>query len=74
MTIGDDAFLRHEELKKLILLGQERGYLTYVEINEHLPEDVQNSEQINGIVDMIKDMGIEVRHELAKIYSFKKLN
>ena len=71
MTPGEDEFMRREQLKKLILLGKERGYLTYSEINKHLPDDVQNSGHIDGIVAMIKDMGIEVRHENAKVYPFK---
>src|SRR5690606_17177484 len=41
----------------------ERGYLTYAEINDHLPDDVQNSEQIDGIIGMINDMGIQVYEE-----------
>jgi RNA polymerase primary sigma factor len=63
---------RQEKLKNLIQLGKERGYLTYSEINEHLPHDVQGVEQIDGIIGMIKDMGIDVRQETAKVYPFKK--
>ena len=51
-------------LKLLIVLGKERGYLTYAEINDHLPDDVQDSEQIDGIIGMINDMGIQVYEEL----------
>ena len=47
-------------LKMLIVLGKERGYLTYAEINDHLPDDVQDSEQIDSIIGMINDMGIKV--------------
>ena len=72
MTNDEDAFERRERLKKLVLFGKERGYLTYAEINYHLPDDVQNTEQIDGIIGMINDMGIEVRQEIAKIYPFKK--
>ncbi len=54
---------RRTRLKSLILLGKERGYLTYAEINDHLPDDVQNSEQIDGIIGMINDMGIQVYEE-----------
>ena len=50
-------------LKLLIVLGKERGYLTYAEINDHLPDDVQDSEQIDGIIGMINDMGIQVYEE-----------
>ena len=54
---------RRMRLKTLIVLGKERGYLTYAEINDHLPDDVQNSEQIDGIIGMINDMGIQVYEE-----------
>lgn len=54
---------RRTRLKTLIVLGKERGYLTYAEINDHLPDDVQNSEQIDGIIGMINDMGIQVYEE-----------
>ena len=50
-------------LKLLIVLGKERGYLTFAEINDHLPDDVQDSEQIDGIIGMINDMGIQVYEE-----------
>ena len=58
-----DAEERRSRLKTLIVLGKERGYLTYAEINDHLPDDVQNSEQIDGIIGMINDMGIQVYEE-----------
>ncbi len=58
-----DAEVRRTRLKTLIILGKERGYLTYAEINDHLPDDVQNSEQIDGIIGMINDMGIQVYEE-----------
>ncbi|PKO47170.1 MAG: RNA polymerase sigma factor RpoD [Betaproteobacteria bacterium HGW-Betaproteobacteria-22] len=54
---------RRVRLKSLIVLGKERGYLTYAEINDHLPDDVQGSEQIDGIIGMINDMGIQVYEE-----------
>jgi RNA polymerase primary sigma factor len=55
-----DAETRRTRLKTLIVLGKERGYLTYAEINDHLPDDVQNTDQIDGIIGMINDMGIQV--------------
>ncbi len=55
---------RRIRLKSLIVLGKERGYLTYAEINDHLPDDVQGSEQIDGIIGMINDMGIQVYEEV----------
>ena len=54
---------RRLRLKNLILLGKERGYLTYAEINDHLPDDMLDTEQIEGITAMINDMGIQVFDE-----------
>ncbi len=55
-----DAETRRVRLKNLIVTGKERGYLIYSEINDHLPEDVLDAEQIDGIISMINDMGIQV--------------
>jgi RNA polymerase primary sigma factor len=44
--------------------GLEQGYLTYAEVNDHLPDDMVDPEQIEDIIGMINDMGIEV-HEVA---------
>jgi len=57
-----DIEARRTRLKTLIVLGKERGYLTYGEINDHLPEMLE-VEQIEGIVSMINDMGISVCDE-----------
>src|SRR5512145_1060941 len=54
-----DIEARRTRLKALIMLGKERGYLTYAEINDHLPEMLE-VEQIEGVVSMINDMGITV--------------
>jgi RNA polymerase primary sigma factor len=54
-----DIEARRTRLKALILLGKERGYLTYAEINDHLPEMLE-VEQVEGVVSMINDMGITV--------------
>ncbi len=54
-----DIEARRTRLKSLIVLGKERGYLTYAEINDHLP-DMLEVEQIEGVVSMINDMGIQV--------------
>lgn len=62
-VIPSSAEERRMRLKTLIVLGKERGYLTFAEINDHLPDDVQGSEQIDGIVGMINDMGIQVYEE-----------
>jgi len=59
----DQAVDGRTRLKLLIVLGKDRGYLTYAEINDHLPDDVQDSEQIDGIIGMINDMGIQVYEE-----------
>jgi RNA polymerase primary sigma factor len=54
-----DIEARRTRLKALIVLGKERGYLTYAEINDHLP-DMLEVEQIEGIVSMINEMGVSV--------------
>ena len=55
-----DAEARRLRLKNLIVLGKERGFLTYAEINDHLPDDMLDAEQIENIISMINDMGIQV--------------
>ena len=56
---SQDIEARRTRLKALILLGKERGYLTFAEINDHLPEMLE-VEQVEGVVSMINDMGITV--------------
>ena len=51
---------RQSQLKLLIAKGKEKGYLTYAEVNDHLPSDIVDPEQIDDIVNMINDMGITV--------------
>src|SRR6185436_48353 len=58
-----DAEARRMRLKNLIVLGKERGFLTYAEINDHLPDDMLDAEQIENIISMINDMGIQVYDE-----------
>src|SRR6266508_3105299 len=58
-----EAEARKTRLKNLIVLGKERSYLTYAEINDHLPADILDAEQIEGIISMINDMGIQVYDE-----------
>lgn len=53
-----------EEIRAIILLGKQRGYLTYEEIKSITPEDLTDPEQIEGVISMFKDMGIEVRSGL----------
>jgi len=55
---------QQSQLKLLIARGKEQGYLTYGEVNDHLPNDIVDPEQIEDIVNMINDMGITV-HEKA---------
>ena len=54
---------QRSELKRLIARGKEQGYLTYREINDHLPEEVFDPEQMENVISMINDMGIEVFEE-----------
>ena len=51
------------QLKLLVTRGKEQGYLTYAEVNDHLPEDIVDSDQIEDIIQMINDMGIQVMEE-----------
>ena len=51
------------QLKLLVQRGKEQGYLTYAEVNDHLPEDIVDSDQIEDIIQMINDMGIQVMEE-----------
>ena len=58
-----DAEVRRSQLKSLIALGKERGYLTYAEINDHLPDDLVDAEQIESIIATFSNMGIKVFDE-----------
>lgn len=51
---------QQSRLKELIARGREQGYLTYAEVNDHLPEDISDLEQVEDIIRMINDMGINV--------------
>jgi len=51
---------RRQKLKTLIKFGKERGFLTYAEINDHLPENIVDPEAIEGIIGTFNDMGIAV--------------
>jgi len=62
-ALPNDAEARRTRLKNLIVLGKERGFLTYAEINDHLPDDMLDAEQIENIISMINDMGIQVYDE-----------
>ncbi len=58
-----DVEAQRTRLKNLIVLGKERGFLTYAEINDHIPEDMLDAEQIESVIGMINDMGIAVYDE-----------
>lgn len=55
-----DQEQQRSRLKELIARGKEQGYLTYAEVNDHLPADIADPEQIEDIISMINDMGIRV--------------
>ncbi|GGZ90465.1 RNA polymerase sigma factor RpoD [Ignatzschineria ureiclastica] len=55
--------LKKEQIKKLIAYGKEQGYLTFTEVNDHLPKGMVDPEQIESIIAMIEDMGIAVHEE-----------
>ncbi|WP_267494307.1 RNA polymerase sigma factor RpoD [Fluctibacter halophilus] len=51
---------KQSQIKLLIAKGKEQGYLTFAEVNDHLPQDIVDSDQIEDIIRMINDMGIQV--------------
>jgi len=51
---------QQSQLKQLIAKGKMQGYLTYAEVNDHLPSDIVDPEQIDDIIGMINEMGIQV--------------
>jgi len=55
-----DALQQQSLLKQLIAKGKEQGYLTYAEVNDHLPQDISEPDQVEDIIQMINDMGIQV--------------
>jgi RNA polymerase primary sigma factor len=56
----EELEIRRQKLKALIKSGKERGFLTYAEINDHLPENIVDPEAIEGIIGTFNDMGIAV--------------
>lgn len=54
---------QQSRIKDLIARGKEQGYLTYAEVNDHLPEDISELDQVEDIIQMINDMGIQVFEE-----------
>jgi RNA polymerase primary sigma factor len=55
-----ESFAQQSRLKDLIAKGKEQGYLTYAEVNDHLPQDISEPDQVEDIIQMINDMGIQV--------------
>ena len=60
MTKAQD---QQAKIKELITKGKEQGYLTYAEVNDHLPEGIVDSDQIEDIINMITEMGIVVQEQ-----------
>jgi len=58
--MSDTTSQQQSGIKDLIAKGREQGYLTYAEVNDHLPEDIADPEQVEDIIQMINDMGITV--------------
>jgi RNA polymerase primary sigma factor len=56
----NDVVQQQSRLKALIAKGKEQGFLTYSEVNDHLPEDISDPDQVEDIIQMINDMGIQV--------------
>ena len=55
-----DKAQQQSRLKELIAKGKEQGYLTFAEVNDHLPEDINDPDQVEEIIRMINDLGISV--------------
>ena len=61
---------QQSRLKQLISRGKEQGYLTYAEVNDHLPDSIVDPEQVEDIINMINDMGISVREKPPEADTF----
>jgi RNA polymerase primary sigma factor len=61
---------QQSRLKQLISRGKEQGYLTYAEVNDHLPDSIVDPEQVEDIINMINDMGISVREKAPEADTF----
>ncbi len=59
-AVATDTAQQQSRLKELIAKGKEQGHLTYAEVNDHLPDDIDDTHQIEDIISMINDMGIVV--------------
>lgn len=58
---------QQSRIKMLITRGREQGFLTYAEVNDHLPEDISDPDQVEEIIQMINDMGIGVFEETPDV-------
>ncbi len=58
--MSEDVQQQQSRIKELIARGKEQGYLTYAEVNDHLPEDISDPDQVEDIIQMINDVGIRV--------------
>ena len=58
--MATESAKRQSRVKELIAKGKEQGYLTYAEVNDHLPDDISDPDQIEDVISMINDMGITV--------------
>src|SRR5438132_11631964 len=63
-TMANERQAPQSDIKQLISKGLEQGYLTYAEVNDHLPDDLVDPDQLEDIIGMINGMGIQV-HESA---------
>jgi len=64
-----DAEARRVRLRNLVVLGKENTFLTYAQINDHLPDDMLDSDALESIIGMINDMGIQVFEEAPDVES-----
>ena len=71
--MSDTSEQQRSRLKELIARGKEQGYLTYAEVNDHLPQDISDPDQVEDIIRMINDMGITV-DEVAPDQDSMQLN
>jgi RNA polymerase primary sigma factor len=62
-TVSPTTLDSQSQMKLLIIKGKDQGYLTYAEINDHLPDDIVETEMVEDIIQMINDMGIQVYDE-----------
>jgi RNA polymerase primary sigma factor len=58
--MSEDVQQQQSRIKELIARGKEQGYLTYAEVNDHLPDDISDPDQVEDIIQMINDVGIRV--------------